>query len=66
MIREAIRECTLDVRTIARELGISETTFRKYRNGERAIPPGFALQLAAILKRHQAAVGDWVARLGAS
>lgn len=66
MIREAIEACTLDVRTIARELRVSEVALRKYRSGERAIPAGFALQLAAVLKRHQAVTESWIRKLRAS
>ena len=52
LVRQAIREVTLSVETLAARLRLSSSALRKYRQGERGVPPGLLTALAGALRRH--------------
>ena len=52
LVREAIRAATLSVEQLARALRLSTSALRKYRQGERGVPPPLLTALAQTLRRH--------------
>lgn len=52
LVRQAIREVTLSVETLAARLRLSSSALRKYRQGERGVPPALLTALARALRTH--------------
>jgi ribosome-binding protein aMBF1 (putative translation factor) len=50
LVRQAIREVTLSVETLAARLRLSSSALRKYRQGQRGVPPVLLAALARALR----------------